>query len=329
MTRAIDVNALSRRFKDLLAVDGIGFWVDKGEVFGFLGPNGAGKTTTISMLTTLLKPSAGTATVAGHDIRSDQSAVRSAIGIVFQEPSLDDRLTARENLNFHGVLYHVPPQIRRRRIDELLKLVDLDTRADDIVEKFSGGMKRRLEIARGLLHTPEILFLDEPTIGLDPQTRRSMWDHIKRLREETGITIFMTTHYMDEAEFCDRIAIMDHASIVALDTPEGLKRMVGGDMITVTTPDPGDLVEFLSTEPVTTTVRNGQVRIEVREGAPFIPHLARGFKGRIDAIELRRPTLDDVFLKLTGRTIRESELDQGDLNRNRLKMMVRRRRGHG
>ena len=329
MTRAIDVNALTKRFGNLVAVDAVDFWVDKGEVFGFLGPNGAGKTTTISMLTTLLKPSAGSAAVAGHDIRSDQSAVRSAIGIVFQEPSLDDRLTARENLNFHGVLYHVPPKIRRHRIDDLLKLVDLDSRGDDTVEKFSGGMKRRLEIARGLLHTPEILFLDEPTIGLDPQTRRNMWDHIKRLREDTGTTIFMTTHYMDEAEFCDRIAIIDHASIVALDTPEGLKRMVGGDVVTVRTPDVNDLAEFLSTEAVTTTVSGGEVRIEVREGAPFIPHLARGFKGRIDAIELRRPTLDDVFLKLTGRTIRESELDQGDLNRNRLKMMVRRRRGHG
>ncbi|GBD83709.1 daunorubicin/doxorubicin resistance ATP-binding protein DrrA [bacterium BMS3Abin02] len=329
MTRAIDVNALTRHFGNLVAVDAVDFWVNKGEVFGFLGPNGAGKTTTISMLTTLLKPSAGTATVAGHDIRSEQSAVRSSIGIVFQEPSLDDRLTARENLNFHGVLYNVPPQIRRERIDELLKLVDLDSRADDIVEKFSGGMKRRLEIARGLLHTPEILFLDEPTIGLDPQTRRNMWDHIKRLREETGTTIFMTTHYMDEAEFCNRIAIMDHAGIVALDTPEGLKRMVGGDVITVRTPDSNDLVDFLSTEPVMTTQRNGSIRIEVQEGAPFIPHLAREFKGRIDAIELRRPTLDDVFLKLTGRTIRESELDQVDLNRNRLRMMVRRRRGHG
>lgn len=323
---AIEVNGLTRAFKDLVAVDHVDFEVGSGEVFGFLGPNGAGKTTTISMLTTLLKPTHGEARVGGFDIRRQQAEVRSSIGIVFQEQSLDERLTARENLDFHGVLYHMPPSLRRSRIEELLGLVQLDERVDDQVEKFSGGMKRRLEIARGLMHTPGVLFLDEPTLGLDPQTRRSMWDYIRRLREETGITIFMTTHYMDEAEFCDRIAIMDEARIVALDTPEGLKRMVGGDVVTVTTPDTVQLVSHLKELQLEPLDRGTEVRVEIDDGAAFIPRMAREFKGRLDGIQLNRPTLDDVFLKLTGRTIRESELGQKDVSRNRMRQMAGRRR---
>lgn len=325
---AIEAHGLTKHFGPVVAVDEIDLEVGQGEVFGFLGPNGAGKTTTISMLTTLLKPTSGTAVVGGHDINSDDAGVRTSIGIVFQEQTLDERLTATENLDFHAVLYHVPREVRRERIAEALDLVELTDRANDLVEKFSGGMRRRLEIARGLMHTPKILFLDEPTIGLDPQTRRSLWDHIRRLRETTGVTIFLTTHYMDEAEFCDRIAIMDQAKIVALNTPDGLKRMVGGDVVLVSTNDAARLVDYLEGLGLSPERRDDGVRVEVEDGARFIPSLARDFEGNIDGIELRRPTLDDVFLKLTGRTIRETELGQEDVARSRMqrRMQFRGRR---
>ncbi|HBY94383.1 MAG: ATP-binding cassette domain-containing protein [Ardenticatenaceae bacterium] len=314
----IEVRNLTRRYGDLVAVDHINFNVIRGEVFGFLGPNGAGKTTTISMLTTLLKPTDGTATVGGYDIVHQQDRVREEIGIVFQEPSLDERLTAAENLEFHAVLYNVPAAERRERIMMVLRMVQLEGRANDQVERFSGGMKRRLEIARGLLHTPRVLFLDEPTIGLDPQTRRSLWDYILGLREQTDITIFMTTHYMDEAEFCDRIAIIDQGHIVALDTPESLKGQVGGDVVTVTAPNgTGELASFARQNDLPFAQRQNEVRFEVEDGARFIPRLVRDFPGAIESINLRRPTLDDVFLKLTGRTIRELELDEKDIARNR------------
>jgi ABC-2 type transport system ATP-binding protein len=327
MTNAIEVEGLSRQFDDFTAVDSVDFEVAAGEVFGFLGPNGAGKTTTISMLTTLLKPSAGRAEVAGFDVAAEGKQVRGSIGIVFQEQSLDERLNAAENLEFHAVLYQVSSSERRGRIAEALELVDLSDRAHDLVETFSGGMKRRLEIARGLMHTPRVLFLDEPTLGLDPQTRNSIWQHIRNLRDTTDVTIFMTTHYMDEAEFCDRIAIMDHGKIVALDTPDGLKRMVGGDIVTVTGSDSEALVAYLKGEGLEPAKRDGAIRVEVDDGARFIPHVAREYKGAIDGIELHRPTLDDVFLKLTGRTIRESELGASDKARNRMRAMAQGRGG--
>jgi ABC-2 type transport system ATP-binding protein len=323
---AIAVDGLTRRFDGFTAVDAVSFSVDAGEVFGFLGPNGAGKTTTISMITTLLKPTAGTAAVDGHDVVADAAAVRRSIGIVFQEPSLDERLTATENLEFHAVLYQVPPKERAGRIREGLALVDLADRAGDLVEKFSGGMKRRLEIARGLLHTPRVLFLDEPTLGLDPQTRRSLWDHVRRLRSETDVTIFMTTHYMDEAEVCDRIAIIDHGQIVALDTPARLKRSVGGDVVAMSSGDPDGLIGYLAGEGIEARRHGEEVLVETEDGARLIPRIARGHTPAIDAIELRRPTLDDVFLKLTGRTIRESELGADDVARNRMRSMMRTRR---
>jgi ABC-2 type transport system ATP-binding protein len=322
---AIAVEGLTRRFGDVTAVDGVDFTVKQGEVFGFLGPNGAGKTTTISMLTTLLRPSAGSARVAGHDVEHDDAAVRRAIGIVFQEPSLDERLTAWENLEFHAVLYGMPRAERSRRISDALRLVDLQDRAHQTVEKFSGGMRRRLEIARGLLHVPAVLFLDEPTLGLDPQSRRSVWEHIRGLREATGVTVFMTTHYMEEAEFCDRIAIIDHGSIVALDTPEGLKHMVGGDLVVVTADDPQALAVHLAGQDLDVTRHDSQVRVEVTDGARFIPRLVREFPGTIDGASLRRPTLDDVFLKLTGRTIREDELGASDVARDRMRRGLQRR----
>jgi ABC-2 type transport system ATP-binding protein len=325
---AIVVENLARRFGDLVAVDHVDFSVARGEVFGFLGPNGAGKTTTIAMLTTLLRPTEGSAQVAGHDVEQAAGDVRRAIGIVFQEPSLDERLTARENLEFHAVLYGMPRAERRGRIAESLRLVDLESRADHLVEQYSGGMRRRLEIARGLLHVPAVLFLDEPTLGLDPQSRRAVWEHIRGLRDQTCVTIFMTTHYMEEAEFCDRIAVIDHGSIVALDTPEGLKNMVGGDVVVVTAPDPAALLDHLAAQSLDASRRDSEVRVEVDDGARFIPRLVRGFPGEIDGASVRRPTLDDVFLKLTGRTIREGELDAGDVARGRMRraMGVRGRR---
>jgi len=228
MAPIIEVTHLSKHYGRLRAVDDVSFTVEAGEIFGFLGPNGAGKTTTIHALCTLLRPTAGRAAVAGYDVTAHPHAVRRAIGIIFQDPSLDERLTAYENLNFHGILYGVPRADRRRRIGEVLELVGLAGRARGIVKTFSGGMKRRLEMARGLLHRPQVLFLDEPTLGLDPQSRNRMWEYLRELRRETGITMFLTTHYMDEAEYCDRIAIIDRGKLIALDTPEGLKRANGG-----------------------------------------------------------------------------------------------------
>ncbi|HST40055.1 MAG TPA: ATP-binding cassette domain-containing protein, partial [Conexibacter sp.] len=236
----IEARGLVKRYGELEAVRGIDLEVRHGEIFGFLGPNGAGKSTTISILCTLLTPTAGTARVAGIDVVQDPARVRQRIGLVFQDPSLDDQLTGRENLEFHAFIYSVPSNVRKRRIDEMLALLQLTDRANSQVRTYSGGMKRRLEIARGMLHQPQILFLDEPTLGLDPQTRQSIWTHLNELRDTKGITIFMTTHYMDEAEFCDRIAIIDRGQIVALGTPDELKAMVGGDVVTITSSRPDE-----------------------------------------------------------------------------------------
>lgn len=322
----IRVEDLTKRFGELTAVDRVSFDVYEGEVFGFLGPNGAGKTTTISMLVTLLAPTEGRATVAGYDVVRQQDAVRHSIGIVFQEPSLDEQLTAAENLDFHAVLYNMPTDHRKERISRVLEMVQLSDRADDLVERFSGGMKRRLEIARGLMHTPRLLFLDEPTIGLDPQTRRHIWDYITELRDRENITIFLTTHYMEEAEFADRIAIIDHGEIVALDTPERLKKRVGGDVVTVRTSDlEADASAIAAQFDVEVQRRDDVLRFEVPDGESFIPRFVREFSGTIQTISLRQPTLDDVFLKLTGRTIRDAELDEKDVQRERLRSRMRSR----
>jgi ABC-2 type transport system ATP-binding protein len=223
LMETIRVNNLSRKFNGFTAVDSISFLVNEGEIFGFLGPNGAGKTTTINMLCTLLRPTSGEAFVSCCDVAKEPNRVRREIGIIFQDPSLDDRLTAEDNLKFHGYLYNMNHREIGKRIAEVLTLVELYDRRKDYVRKFSGGMKRRLEIARGLLHQPKLLFLDEPTLGLDPQTRVHIWDYILKMRRESGLTIFMTTHYMQEAEVCDRIAIIDHGKIVDLDSPKNLK----------------------------------------------------------------------------------------------------------
>ena len=312
---AVEVDGLVKKFGELTAVAGVSFNVDRGEVFGFLGPNGAGKTTTINMLCTLLAPTEGSAKVNGYDIRTQKNEVRESIGLVFQDPSLDDRLTANENLDFHAVIYAIPASEREARKKEVLEMVDLLDRANDLVITYSGGMKRRLEIARGLLHCPNVLFLDEPTIGLDPQTRRHIWDYIDGLKKREGNTIFLTTHYMEEAEHCDRIAIIDHGNIIALDTPDNLKNMVGGDVIRIKTEDDEKAeVELKERFGVNILEDRDCVCFEVERGEEFIPRVIRELGVRIQAISLHRPTLDDVFLKLTGREIREEEADSlGDL----------------
>jgi len=308
----IEVHELGRNFGELEAVKGVSFAVAEDEVFGFLGPNGAGKTTTISMLCTLLRPSAGRATVNGFDIVGQRSDVRRSIGLVFQQTTLDDALTVEQNLRFHAYAYGVPADVREQRLRELLELVELWDRRGDPVRTFSGGMKRRLEIARGLLHHPRVLFLDEPTLGLDPQTRRRIWEYLGELREREGLTIFMTTHYMDEAEQCDRIAVIDHGEIVALDTPAGLKGTVGGDVVTIDTPDREaavtELRDRFGLEP---TIGDGPISFQVQGGEAFLPEFVRRFGRPIDAIGLRRPTLDDVFVHLTGREIRDAGPENG------------------
>jgi ABC-2 type transport system ATP-binding protein len=307
---SIEVIDLVKSFGPLTAVDHVSFQVEDGEVFGFLGPNGAGKTTTINVLCTLMRPTAGRARVAGYDVASQRNAVRQSIGLVFQDPSLDDQLTAYENLQFHAHVYNVPGRERAQRIEEVLRVVGLWDRRDAVVRTFSGGMKRRLEIARGILHHPRVLFLDEPTLGLDPQTREHVWEYILEVQRAHHITIFMTTHYMDEAEHCDRIAIIDQGKIVALDTPDALKRMVGVDIVTVQTEDSEqaarEIQERFGLEPQRDDTR---LRLEVEAGAEFIPRLVRELGVAIRSVDLHRPTLDDVFLKLTGRAIREGEAD--------------------
>jgi ABC-2 type transport system ATP-binding protein len=228
----IKVEHLSKKFGEVAAVDDVSFDVAQGEIFAFLGPNGAGKTTTIKMLTTLLKPTSGKIEIDGLDPAKQSSEVRRRFGIVFQDPSLDQELTAFENMDLHGVLYHVPRRLRHERTEMLLKLFELWERRKDFVKKFSGGMKRRLEIARGFLHTPKILFLDEPTLGLDPQSRNQLWTHVKNLNQSEGVTVFLTTHYMDEAErVADRIAIIDHGKIIAQGSPDELKQQTVTDSL--------------------------------------------------------------------------------------------------
>lgn len=321
---AINVDQLVRKFGDLTAVDGVSFEVREDEIFGFLGPNGAGKTTTINMLCTLLKPSGGSARVNGFDIVSQQNEVRRSIGLIFQDPSLDEQLTGRENLRFHAMMYDLSREEFKERAEDMLNMVDLASKADDLIRTYSGGMKRRLEIARGLLHHPKVLFLDEPTLGLDPQTRRHIWDYLRKLRAEKGVTMFMTTHYMDEAEHCDRIAIIDNGKIVALDTPDGLKAMVGGDIVTLRTSDNAAAGEMLKeTHRIESRIGpEGQLIVETEAGDQFIPRMLATFSNngqplQVQSVNLRRPTLEDVFIKITGHTIREEEADAKDRMRQR------------
>ena len=319
---AISVHRLAKSFGDVQAVCGIDFEVAVGEVFGFLGPNGAGKSTTINMLCTLLRPSAGAATVAGYDVVADRDDVRRHIGLVFQDPTLDSYLTGAQNLRMHAELYGVERQLVAPRMEQVLTMVGLWERRDSRVGTYSGGMRRRLEIARGLMHSPRVLFLDEPTIGLDPQTRRSIWSYIRELKEREEITIFMTTHYMDEAEWCDRIAIMDHGDIVALDAPETLKEQVGTDRVTIHTDDNEAAIAALSDRfGLEARISEGAVTFGVSGGEEFVPRLFAELGLPIRAVSVARPTLDDVFMSYTGTTIRDAEEDMAT-NRSRQMMRV-------
>jgi ABC-2 type transport system ATP-binding protein len=311
---AVEVEGLVKRFGAFTAVNEVSFAVEPGELFGFLGPNGAGKTTTISILCTLLRPTAGRAQVAGHDVAREPGAVRSSIGLVFQELTLDDYLTGAENLKFHAVLYGCPPGQVRERAAPLLEMVGLTDRADQQVRFYSGGMKRRLEIARGLLHAPRVLFLDEPTIGLDPQTRVHIWDYVDTLREREATTMFLTTHYMDEAERCDRIAIIDQGRIVAIDTPDALKRSIGDDVVTVVTADDTAALDKVTHGlGLKGEITDDGVRLRVPKGEEFVPTLLDTLDGiEVRSVSVRRPSLDDVFLEYTGRAIRDAEAGAND-----------------
>lgn len=320
----IRVENLTKQFNGLTAVDHVNFEVKKGEIFGFLGPNGAGKSTTINMLSTILLPTEGEAFINNFNVLSQRDDVRKSIGLVFQDPSLDDRLTAAENLRFHARLYGVPNDVYKKREKEVLQLVDLWDRKNEVIKNFSGGMKRRLEIARGLIHYPVVLFLDEPTLGLDPQTRAHLWDYILKLKREKEMTIFMTTHYMNEAEYCDRIAIIDHGKIVALDTPMNLKKQVGGDIIRMTSRQKDNLkIELERRYGLEIKEEDGALQIEITDGEKFLPRLFNELDTKIDSIELRKPTLDDVFLYMTGHAIREEEASDKDHMRQWMRMRRR------
>ena len=378
----IEVKELTKTFdKDVKAVKGISFNVKEGEILGFLGPNGAGKTTTLNMLSTLLNPTSGTATINGNDILKEPDAVRRSIGYVFQDTTLDIELTGKENLDFHGRLYGLDRHTREQRIKEVLELVQLTDRADGLVKTYSGGMKRRLEIARGLLHHPEVLFLDEPTLGLDPQTRRSIWEHILQLNQEKKVTVILTTHYTEEADFlCNRILIIDFGKVVVLDTPDNLKARLQGDVVSLTFKDSQEIEKFRShlenkewvhkinivasgnnyaamsrmvhstskttnkidKETVHETSNKERLDKNVQfEGEkcpkclnllldngghriPEIVKLAEQDGVSLESVELRKPTLDDVFLSVTGRNIREQEGSLMDMvRRHRIMQQAR------
>jgi ABC-2 type transport system ATP-binding protein len=326
---AVSVNGLVKRYGEIEAVRGIDLEVHAGETFGFLGPNGAGKSTTISMLCTLVRPSAGTALVAGHDVMRERDEVRRNIGLVFQETTLDGYLTAEQNLRLHAELYGMPRKAVAERLQQVMEMVGLWDRRASLVGTFSGGMKRRLEIGRGLLHSPRVLFLDEPTVGLDPQTRSSIWSYIAELKRDEDITIFLTTHYMDEAEYCDRIAIMDRGRIVALDTPEALKASVGTDRVQIQTADDDAAIAALRERfEIDAVVAEGAVTFGVADGEQFVPRLFDEWDPAhppIRSVNVSRPSLDDVFMSYTGTTIRDAEASAGvtDMRRNMARMMSR------
>ena len=306
----IETSALTKSYGKIHAVRGIDLKIEKGEIFGLLGPNGAGKTTTIGMLCTMVNPTSGKATIDGHDVVKEPGMVRRSVGIVFQDPTLDTVLTGRENLILHARLYGVPAGERDKRIDDVLELVDLQDRADDITRTYSGGMRRRLELARGLLHRPAVLFLDEPTLGLDPQTRARTWDYIKKMAENEKTTVVLTTHYMEEADLvCDRVGIIDHGLIIALDTPENLKQAMGGYLVVLRVKDPPlDIIRGL---PYVSEVKevDGSLEIAVKDAHLHLPDLLSKVPN-VECVETRVPTLNDVFIKLTGRDIREEDVEE-------------------
>ena len=314
---AVQTENLTKCFKKLIAVNGVSFIVQEGEIFGFLGPNGAGKTTTINMLSTLIAPTLGRAEIMGHDIVKKRNAVRRSIGVVFQEPALDSRLTGKENLEFHAHMYGMPAEQRRLRIAEVLALVELEDKAHGLVETYSGGMKRRLEIARGLMHRPDVLFLDEPTLGLDTQTRRHIWDYVKKLNAETGITIILTTHYMEEADaLSNRILILDHGGIVALDTPAALKDILGGDIVELGVGS--DAISFVNTMRSldwikSASIKGDMVRLTMQKAETRVASIVRAALDSgmaLLSVSIHKPSLDDVFIHFTGKTIRETNTEE-------------------
>ncbi len=315
---AIEVENLTKEFNGFVAVDHISFSIESGEAFGLLGPNGAGKTTTMSMLSTMLKPTSGKASVHDFDILKEQDDVRKSIGIVFQDQSLDEELTAYENMDFHGRLYRIPKNLREKKIKELLKLVELEDKKDNLVKTYSGGMRRRLEIARGLMHEPKVLFLDEPTLGLDPQTRNHLWNYIDRLNKEKGITIVLTTHYMEEADkLCDRIAIIDKGKIIALDSSEKLKESIGGDVIEIIPSNKEKLYSMIKAFSWVKRVdiHNDYVTINLQNAEKHVAEIVNVAYDNgigIESISIHKPTLEDVFLYYTGRTMREEEASSKD-----------------
>ncbi len=332
MAFALKTENLEKHFGPVKAVDGVSIEVEEGEVFGLLGPNGAGKTTTISLLTTTLKPTSGKAEVNGKDVASEQDSVRRSIGIVFQDPSVDTELTGRENLDLHGRLYGMGSGLRKKRTGEVLRLVDLEDAADRQMKEYSGGMRRRLEIARGLMHSPRVLFLDEPTLGLDPQTRRKIWDYIRAMQKRDKLTIILTTHYMEEADaICQRVAIIDHGKIIALDTPRNLRKELGGDVITIRLAGGSSRERAKKVLEGMKLVRklrcvDGRINMSVTSAEKAVPEILRKMENgglRVESVETHEPTLEDVFVHYTGRTIREEKVSATDMLR------MRRRESHG
>jgi ABC-2 type transport system ATP-binding protein len=297
----VQVQNLRHVYGDRPALDGVSFDVRPAEIFGLLGPNGSGKTTIFRILSTLMLPTSGTAIINGSDVARDPSEVRRQIGVVFQAPSIDVKLTARENLQHVASLYGINGSAQRARVDEMLKRVALDDRANDRAETFSGGMQRRLELAKGLLHHPAVLLLDEPTTGLDPGARIDLWRYLQELRDREGVTIVVTTHLMEEAEKCDRLAILSHGNLVALGTPAELKSEIGGDVIALDTKEPAQLAERIKQRfNVEPAVLDTQVRVEREAGHRFITELVEAFPGEINAVSITKPSLEDVFIHRTG-----------------------------
>ena len=297
----IRVQQLRHAYDGRAALNGVSFEVYPAEIFGLLGPNGSGKTTLFRILSTLMLPSAGHASIMGYDVATDPSGVRRHIGVVFQAQSVDGKLSAEENLRHIGHLYGLRGRALKERANEMLRRVGLAERAKDRIETFSGGMQRRLELAKGLLHRPSVLLLDEPTTGLDPGARRDLWQYLQILRDQERVTMIVTTHLMEEAERCDRLAILSHGNLVALGTPAELKQEIGGDVILLDTSAPEALASRIGARfRLETTVLDNQVRIECEAGHRFVPEVVEAFPGEITAISVSKPTLEDVFIRRTG-----------------------------